>query len=72
MPKNEMFEGLLDMENGYIIADEDMHTSVDKIYAIGDTRVKKLRQLTTAVSDGSIAATTAIKELGRWNNDKRN
>ena len=63
MPKNEMFEGLLDMENGYIIADEDMHTSVDKIYAIGDTRVKKLRQLTTAVSDGAIGATTAIKEM---------
>lgn len=63
IPKNEMFDGLLDMENGYIVVDDDMHTSVDKIYAIGDTRVKKLRQLTTAVSDGAIAATTAIKEM---------
>ena len=49
----------------YIISNEDCHTNIEGIYVAGDTRVKTLRQLTTAVSDGSIAATTAIKELRR-------
>ena len=40
-----------------------MHTKTPGIYVAGDTREKTLRQLTTAVSDGSIAATTAMKEL---------
>ena len=34
-----------------------------KIYVAGDARVKVLRQLTTAVGDGSLAATMAIREM---------
>ncbi len=63
-PKNELFADIIELdEKGYIKSNDGVHTNVDKIYVAGDTRVKELRQLTTAVSDGSIAATTAIKEM---------
>lgn len=50
-------------EFGYIITDEDCKTNIEGIYAAGDNRKKQIRQLTTAASDGTIAALTAIKEL---------
>lgn len=63
-PKNEIFSNVVDIdEKGYIKSDDGVHTKTQGIYVAGDTRVKDLRQLTTAVSDGSIAATVAIKEL---------
>lgn len=63
-PKNDLFSNVVDIdEKGYIITTDGVHTKTPGIYAAGDTRVKELRQLTTAVSDGSIAATVAIKEL---------
>lgn len=43
-------------EQGYIITDENMQTSVPGIYAIGDVRQKFLRQIVTATGDGAIAA----------------
>lgn len=63
-PKNEMFSNVVDLnENGYIISDDGVHTKTKGIYVAGDNRIKMLRQLTTAVSDGSVAATMAIKEF---------
>lgn len=63
-PKNELFANVVDLdEKGYIKTNDGVHTKVDGIYVAGDTRVKELRQLTTAVSDGSLAATIAIKEM---------
>jgi len=41
---------------GYIKTDENMLTSVPDVYAVGDLRAKRIRQMTTAVSDGTIAA----------------
>ena len=65
-PKNDIFADVVDLDqNGYIIAIDDVHTKTEGIYVAGDARVKSLRQLTTAVSDGSVAATTAIKEMKR-------
>ena len=61
-PSNEAFEGVIELENGYIKSIDGVHTNVDGIYVAGDTRVKDLRQLTTAVGDGALAASTAIKE----------
>ncbi len=52
-------------DNGYIVAKEDCHTNINHIYVAGDIRTKNLRQLTTACSDGAIAATMAIKEMER-------
>lgn len=63
-PNNMMFKNIVDIdENGYIITTEEVKTKNKGIYVAGDARVKLLRQLTTAVSDGSLAATYAIKEM---------
>ncbi|MEN3042530.1 MAG: thioredoxin-disulfide reductase, partial [Fervidobacterium sp.] len=53
LPKTEIFKGLLKMnEYGYIITDENMETNVPGIYAVGDIRIKGLRQIVTAAADG--------------------
>lgn len=63
-PQNEIFLPIVELDKlGYINSIDGVHTNVEGIYVAGDTRVKKLRQLTTAISDGAIAATTAIKEM---------
>lgn len=63
-PQNAIFSNLVDISPlGYIISNDGVHTKTPGIYVAGDARKKTLRQLTTAVSDGSIAAVTAIKEL---------
>lgn len=63
-PKNEIFKNIIDLNPaGYIESSDGVHTNMEGIYVAGDTRVKDLRQLTTAVSDGAIASTTAIKEM---------
>ena len=46
---------------GFIPTDEDLQTNVKGIYAAGDIRPKKLRQLVTAVSDGAVAAVNIEK-----------
>ena len=63
-PQNEIFNDVVELdENGYVKTRDGVHTSAEKIYVAGDARKKELRQLTTAVSDGAIAATTAIQEM---------
>jgi thioredoxin reductase (NADPH) len=63
-PNNKLFTNIVDLdENGYFVSNDGLHTKVEGIYIAGDARQKTLRQLTTAVSDGSIAATTAIREM---------
>ncbi|MBN2667907.1 MAG: thioredoxin-disulfide reductase [Bacteroidales bacterium] len=46
---------------GEIITDETMATNVPGVFAAGDVRAKKIRQIATAVSDGAIAAVSAIE-----------
>lgn len=48
-------------EAGYIVTDANGRTSVDGVYAAGDVRIKDLRQVVTAVSDGAVAATCLEK-----------
>ena len=63
-PKNQIFTNVVDInEKGYIISEDGVHTKTKGIYVAGDAREKLLRQLTTAVSDGSIAAVVAIQEM---------
>jgi thioredoxin reductase (NADPH) len=62
-PQTGVFEGILELADGYIVTDCDMRTSVPGVYAAGDVRVKELRQLVTATADGAIAAVTAEREL---------
>lgn len=53
----------LEMQDGYVCTDEQMQTSADGVYAIGDIRVKTIRQVSTAVCDGTIAAISASVNL---------
>lgn len=63
-PENHSFAHLVDLdEQGYIVAGEDCKTSHDGIYVAGDCRTKKVRQLTTAASDGAVAALAACEIL---------
>lgn len=63
-PISDLFKGIVNMdEKGYIIADEEMRTSVDGVFAAGDVRVKSLRQVITAAADGAIAAVNAEKYI---------
>ena len=50
-------------EQGYIIAGEDTRTSVPGIFAAGDVRTKKLRQVVTAAADGANAVASVERYL---------
>lgn len=64
-PNTKIFIGLVDLDDGgYIISSENCHTSCRGVFAAGDVRVKNLRQLVTAASDGAVAASEAAKYLG--------
>ena len=61
-PATALVKGVAELnEQGYILTDESMKTSVDGLYAAGDVRVKALRQVVTAVGDGALAATELEK-----------
>ena len=51
-------------EQGYIITNEEMATNIPGVFAVGDVRQKKLRQVTTAVGDGG-AVMHGIEEYFR-------
>lgn len=62
MPDNEAFRGVVDLdEKGYILADETCHTRTPGIFAAGDCRQKRVRQLSTAAGDGTVAALEACE-----------
>ena len=66
MPENEIFKDIVKLNKaGYIESGEDCITGTDGIFAAGDCRAKKVRQITTAVSDGAIAALAAIEHINK-------
>ncbi len=63
-PNTGLFGGVLETdEQGYIITDQYMRTNLPGVFAAGDVIRKPYRQITTSVSDGTIAAITAGREL---------
>lgn len=52
-PNSQPYAGLVEMDHGYVKADETGATNVPGIYAVGDVRTKQLRQIVTAVADGA-------------------
>lgn len=61
-PDNGPFAGVCKLdEMGFIIADESTVTSTPGIFAAGDCRVKKVRQVVTAAGDGATAALAACR-----------
>jgi len=61
-PNTEFLGDLVKLdEGGFILTDDEMATSVEGIFAAGDVRAKRLRQVCTAVADGAVAAIAAGK-----------
>lgn len=59
-----IFRDKLELDQwGYIKVNEDMQTSIEGVYSVGDINSKKYRQITTAVADGTIAAIAITKEM---------
>lgn len=64
VPANGKFAELVDLDDdGYIVAGEDCRTSRPGVFAAGDCRTKKVRQLTTAAADGAVAALNACSYI---------
>ncbi len=60
VPRSEFLNGIVEVNKwGEIITDERLATNVPGVFAAGDVRQKKIRQITTAVSDGTIAGLSA-------------
>ncbi|MBO6158855.1 MAG: thioredoxin-disulfide reductase [Firmicutes bacterium] len=63
-PSNDLLKDLVKLdEGGFVYTDDYMETSVPGIFAAGDVRVKTLRQIVTAASDGAVAITGIQKYL---------
>ena len=64
-PNTKMFEGQLEMENGYIKVDERMNTSVEGVYAAGEAADSHFRQVVTSAGMGAAAAIEVTHFLER-------
>ena len=62
LPNTGLFEGQIDMENGYVLTDDNMHTNLPGVFAAGDCTGKPF-QIAKAVGEGLIAAECAADEL---------
>lgn len=66
IPNTKIVKDLVKLDKfGYIEADLDCQTNKEGIFASGDVRSKKVRQLTTATADGTVSALAAISYLER-------
>jgi len=64
LPNTESLQGVVKLnERNEIVVDADMKTDIPGVFAAGDCINKKYRQVTTAVSDGTIAALSAAEYL---------
>ena len=64
VPRTELLKGVVPLDSwGCVETDDSMATKVPGLYAAGDIRAKKFRQITTAVADGTIAALAVQKFL---------
>jgi thioredoxin reductase (NADPH) len=67
-PNSNIFRDAIRKDNmGYIITDDNLQTSIQGIWAIGDVRKQLVKQLTNAVGDGTTAAVAAGKYIETWN-----
>ncbi|MBO5503730.1 MAG: FAD-dependent oxidoreductase [Lachnospiraceae bacterium] len=64
IPENEPFKDLCDLNSyGYFDTDEQCLTKTPGVFVAGDCRSKYIRQMTTAVADGAVAALAACRYI---------
>jgi thioredoxin reductase (NADPH) len=64
-PNLDLFPQVFELDDmGYVKVDADMRTTRKSVFAAGDVISKRYRQMTTAVSDGTIASMAIARELG--------
>jgi len=64
IPNTELVKGQVKLDNnGFIITDDNMQTSVPGVFAAGDIRSKLFRQISTAVGEGATASYAAEKYI---------
>ncbi len=72
VPNTEFLEGKPELNKWKeIVVDADMQTSIKGVFAAGDSIVKRYRQVTTAVADGTIAALAASKYIHEFHLNKQ-
>jgi thioredoxin reductase (NADPH) len=73
IPETKLLKGKVDLDpSGYVITNDMMETNVEGVYAVGDVRIKYLRQVVTSVNDGAIAAVAAERYLIEEDDFKEN
>jgi thioredoxin reductase (NADPH) len=69
LPNTEPLEKLVNLnDKNEIVVDADMKTNIPGVFAAGDCIAKKYRQVTTAVSEGTVAALSASEYIRTFNN----
>ena len=67
VPNTGHLKDVIDLNpQGEILTDDGLKTSVPGVYAAGDARAKRYRQITTAVADGTIAALSAVEYVNTY------
>ena len=63
-PATKQFENVTALDKwGYVVADEGCTTDTEGVFVAGDCRTKAIRQISTATSDGAVAALAAVKYI---------
>jgi thioredoxin reductase (NADPH) len=64
VPQTEKIKNIISLNNySEILTEENLQTNIEGVFAAGDCRQKRWRQITTAVADGTIAALNSIEYL---------
>ncbi len=61
LPNSKFLEDAVELDtSGYVITDENMRTSLPGIYAVGDVRSKRVRQIDVACGESTVAALSVL------------
>ncbi|MFC1599636.1 thioredoxin-disulfide reductase [Patescibacteria group bacterium] len=67
IPRSELVEGKLELDNGYIKVDQQMQSSHPRVYAVGDIRKDAVKQVIASGGDGATAAIYVMHHLRKGN-----